>query len=56
MDQERERRKPFNVRLTKAARAIIANRAEQEGLTESEWARRALKYALGNMPVGWTGK
>jgi hypothetical protein len=46
-------RRLVNIRISDAAREAIQRRAKDEDLSESEWARRALRYALGNMPKGW---
>ena len=50
------RRRPISVRLAGPGRDLIRERADAECRgVESEWVRRALRYAAQNMPKGWQG-
>jgi hypothetical protein len=43
----------FNVRIKKASKEAIENRARDEGVTPADLARRLLAYAMASMPQGW---
>lgn len=50
------RRRALSVRLGDGGRDLIAQRAQAECQgVESEWVRRALRFAAQNMPPNWNG-
>lgn len=53
MDQQKQARRVFGIRVSESAFTFIRDRAQKRGVKASDEARTMLAYAALNMPEGW---